>query len=215
MTKRKQPEDLKIGFWLNINKAGPTVRPKLGPCWLWMGAKTAGGYGLVHYLGKTRLAHRAAWIKAHGDIEDGLLVCHHCDNPPCVKAEADETGPAHLFLGTPADNMRDMYAKGRGPIGDKNGSRTRPDRRAWGNRNGTRTRPETRARGDDHYTRRTPGLFAGERNGRCKLTDRQVAEIRDAYAVGDISQASLAARFGVVQVTISKIVRGASRRQQV
>jgi hypothetical protein len=73
------------------------------------GYKTPDGYGLSYYLRKQGLAHRAAFIKAHGmmwaDI-DGLLVLHSCDNPPCIN-------PAHLRLGTNADNARDKTDRGR------------------------------------------------------------------------------------------------------
>lgn len=51
-------------------------------------------------------AHRIAWALAHKRDPGKMLVCHTCDNPRCCN-------PAHLFLGTDADNMRDMHAKGR------------------------------------------------------------------------------------------------------
>ena len=71
------------------------------------GCKDSGGYGLKRKQGKLYKAHRLTWLEANGDIPDGLLVCHTCDNPACINID-------HLFLGTNADNMIDMYNKGRG-----------------------------------------------------------------------------------------------------
>ena len=73
----------------------------------WTASTVEGGYGRV--LNKSRqlaLAHRVSWEMAVGPIPKGLHVLHRCDNPPCVR-------PSHLFLGTQADNVRDMVNKGR------------------------------------------------------------------------------------------------------
>ena len=64
------------------------------------------GYVKISYKGNAYRAHRLSYIAHEGPIPDGLFVCHRCDNPGCVEI-------SHLFLGTPSDNARDCYRKGR------------------------------------------------------------------------------------------------------
>ncbi len=79
-----------------------------GDCWVWQGKRNEGGegYGLMTVEGKTQYTHRIAFKVWVGEIPKGSSVCHTCDNPGCCN-------PEHLFLGSHADNMRDMSAKGR------------------------------------------------------------------------------------------------------
>jgi hypothetical protein len=161
---------LDVRFWARVDRRGPDE------CWPWKLSRNDRGYGKIKIGGKDCIAHRTAYSIAVGPIPDGLLVCHTCDNPPCCN-------PAHLFVGTSADNNADMKAKGRAkgaPKGRGNGSHTRPDRRPH-----------------------------GERNGQARLTDDEVAEVRRLAPY--FTRAALGERFGVSHSHITRIVNRQTR----
>jgi len=91
-------------FWAKVDKASG-LGPQ-GTCWEWQASLNSDGYGNIGIEQMTDRAHRLSWRLHYGPIPDGLSVLHKCDNPPCVR-------PDHLFLGTQADNVHDMQAKGR------------------------------------------------------------------------------------------------------
>lgn len=114
MERKRRPsgtflsEPVSVRFWRFVQKSDG--------CWLWLGTKSADGYGSIRHAGKMRKAHRVAYELMRGVIPDGGQICHHCDNPACVN-------PDHLFVGTNRDNMIDRQRKGRSknlfPTGDQ------------------------------------------------------------------------------------------------
>jgi hypothetical protein len=94
-------------IWGKIDQRGPE------DCWEWKfrNPSPVPRYGRVTIGGRSPnrkriLAHRAVWILTHGALPVELDVLHRCDNPPCCN-------PAHLFVGTHRDNMKDRQEKGR------------------------------------------------------------------------------------------------------
>src|SRR3990167_11205407 len=77
-----------------------------GECLVWTGARDRKGYGMIQMGQQNMHVTRALWKHLHGPIPDGMLICHHCDNPPCFRED-------HLYLGTASDNMHDMYDRER------------------------------------------------------------------------------------------------------
>lgn len=93
-----------------IALAGPTE------CWLWTAGKGADGYGIVRVNGRSRGAHRESHEAENGaGSAAGFVVRHRCDTPACVN-------PAHLEIGTHADNIRDRNERGRQAKGSVNGA---------------------------------------------------------------------------------------------
>lgn len=97
-----------------------TPEPNTG-CHLWFAARDPRGYGRFRLngngrKGRTVFAHRLAWEWANDRSADGFVIRHRCDNPTCVN-------PAHLNIGSHADNVRDRMERGRSVYvrGDKNG----------------------------------------------------------------------------------------------
>lgn len=165
-------------FWCRVSKTDT--------CWLWIGKTDANGYGKLRINNQIVGAHRYSYMIHKGDIAEGLFVCHQCDNPSCVN-------PDHLFLGTAQDNNADRTRKGRSAKGDKSGSRLHPEKVFRGPNHPWR-------KGNKHY-------HQGAKNGRAKLTEQDVRNIRQLWAGGGCTKVGLGEQFGVSDTVIHNIIR--------
>lgn len=150
---------LKVRFWTKVEKRSANE------CWPWRGAsKRKGGYGTISIHGNKVNAHRLSYELSIGPIPSGegyhgTCVLHKCDNPSCVN-------PFHLYLGTAADNMRDMMKKGRGYF-----------------------KP-------------------GEKHPNAKLSNEEIAALRNLRADKGLTHRELGERFGISHVQVGNILNG-------
>jgi hypothetical protein len=157
-------------------------------CWVWTGTKI-GSYGVIDLTGigyRHQYVHRIAWALADGPHAAGLLICHTCDVPVCLRNDTIGTYEVagvlyprrgHLWLGDNVANTADKVAKGRQATGARSGAYTHPERRSH-----------------------------GARNGKAKLADAQVIEMRLRHKQEGGTYAALGRAYGISDTQAQAII---------
>lgn len=216
-TRKYTHRPIEERFWAKVNKTDT--------CWLWTGAVRRFGYGVINSGRKSEAAHRVSWTLHYGPIPDGMCVLHQCDVPACVN-------PDHLFLGTYADNNRDMKEKGRARGGGQQGEKCNKAKLTAQQVIEIRNKyaessPLLRelsvqygvgldviqaiVHGDIWKSVGGPICTAnktkGENNNMAKLITAQVLAIRAEYAAGNTDRTEIGNRYGVSHMAIYCIVK--------
>jgi len=161
---KEEKNAISTNFWGKVEKTDS--------CWLWTASTKNNGYGQFYINRKPQYAHRVAWELSHGSIPKGKLVCHKCDNPKCVR-------PAHLFIGTQMDNVKDCIKKGR--------KRTKPvirtkesikeDHKKWREQNKEKIKTQSRKA----YLKHKKKIQAYQKERYRKNKDEINSKARDKY----------------------------------
>jgi len=208
-------------FWEKVDRSG-------GPdaCWPWTASKKGDGYGQIMVDGQPIKAHRVAWILTHGPIPPETPVVRHvvCRNRLCCN-------PAHLAVGTQADNVQDTVRDGMSTRGERHHNANLIEanvleirrlyasggftQRALAHRFGVSRSVVNQIlnaytwawlAGTDPARKR--GRRRGERCYHAKLSEPQVREIRRLHTVDGLGSRRLASRFGVNRATVNDILAG-------
>lgn len=185
-----------------IENTVPSVNPPPyelhSVCLEWTGGKAGPGYGYIHIgNGIQRYVHRISYQLAYGDIPDGLVIRHKCDNPLCVN-------PEHLETGTHKENMRDSVERG-GMLRRREATEAR---RKEEKRLKALEKAAMKKAGIKQSRRPLPDHILGVNHRSAKLTEQDVRNIRSEYASGLYTQVELAEKYSIKQASISPLLLG-------
>lgn len=217
-------------FWEKV------VKDKDG-CWLYCGRMAKPKYRFIAIGGggsKMVLAHRYSYQIHHGEIGEGLYICHKCDVRNCVN-------PDHLYAGTHEQNTQDNKDRNNYGAGVKRVIKQRPIRSVYKHGRALSKDHQVQLRDEyatgkytqtqlayrfnitqstvsaivNCYPRQANPTGGKKRSGffRRKMDPRLYQEIRDAYATGNVTQTELAKRFNCTQTHISRIVHKADPQE--
>lgn len=193
---------------------------ELDGCWIWQGAKSHNGYGLISEKkqGKTinYRVHRLMYeINTGEQLKNDELICHKCDNPACCN-------PDHLFKGSHDENMQDMVVKRRSSWGEKNrNSKLSIDdinniRELWENRKLSQGEIAEKFQVSKQHIWRVihhEAWFENveekrEQTGSLKkLSDEMAEVIRKEYRAGGITYKELGDKYGIHKATVYRIMK--------